>query len=554
MNWTSFVRRGFAQSLLLLVFSGTMAVFGQPVGPSQELAASIAGTVIDGSSSLPLPTVEVHLFQHETADGVDAEVPFIAGTDSMGHFALEGLAPGRYLLTARRAGYVSGFYGQIGRSKEGSTIVVRPGEHLKNIDVTLWRTGVITGRVIGEEGNPLEGASVQACEFHFRGGKRQRVIMAQTTTNDLGEFRLYGLQTGRYFVNAVVAPSVPNRREKNPIERQYVGTMYPNATTEGQAVRVDVAPGSEVSGIDIVMSRVRTYHIRGTMIGGSGPARFGRVELSPERTSGDLARQSVDRETDNAGHFDIPAVVPGWYILSGAVNQQAHPYSGWRRVHVEDSNLDDTSLQLGPGIDLRGRIIIQSGQTVDLRNITVNLEPAHLGTTTAPSTHVDRDGRITIPSVAPDEYELWLGGLPRNMYLKSIELNGRADSSFMVDLTSASDNNNNVNIVVSDEAGQVEGVVRDGVDLNARGVRVVLVPDLSQRRHALFVTAISDQMGHFVLQGITPGKYSLFAWGGLDPEDWEDPEFLLGYEDRGLRLNIEKGSRLTQDIRVTSLQ
>src|SRR6185295_14793659 len=57
---------------------------------------------------------------------------------------------------------------------------------------------------------PLANAQVQALKSTFQGELRILVPVQQVRTNTNGDFRLYGLPAGRYFVNVVVPPYAPN--------------------------------------------------------------------------------------------------------------------------------------------------------------------------------------------------------------------------------------------------------------------------------------------------------------------------------------------------------
>ena len=73
-------------------------------------------------------------------------------------------------------------------------------------------------------------------------------------------------------------------------------------------------------------------------------------------------------------------------------------------------------------------------------------------------------------------------------------------------------------IIVSNGAGVVDGVVTDGNSKPYSGAVVALVPDSHRfENRALFATAASDASGRFVFRGIAPGEYWLFAWETTPP-------------------------------------
>jgi len=76
-----------------------------------------------------------------------------------------------------------------------------------------------------------------------------------------------------------------------------------------------------------------------------------------------------------------------------------------------------------------------------------------------------------------------------------------------------------------------------------QGASVTLVPDPPHRaEQRLFKAATTDQLGHFVLQGIPPGDYKVFAWESIDPGAYRSSEFLQPFESRGESIHISEGS------------
>ncbi|HXW16636.1 MAG TPA: carboxypeptidase-like regulatory domain-containing protein, partial [Terriglobia bacterium] len=98
-------------------------------------------------------------------------------------------------------------------------------------------------------------------------------------------------------------------------------------------------------------------------------------------------------------------------------------------------------------------------------------------------------------------------------------------------------------IVVSPNGASVDGVIfKDQQPF--QGATVALVPDPPHRgEKRLFKSVTTDQNGHFVLQGLSPGDYKVFAWEKIESGAYTSSEFLLPYEKLGESVHITEGSR-----------
>src|SRR6185295_6890433 len=143
---------------------------------------------------------------------------------------------------------------------------VEANQSLERIDFRVSRGGAISGQVVDEFGQPAADVSVMPFESRLSGASRAMVPAGRpATTNDLGEFRLFGLMPGRY----TLAATVRNADEGLPGETQeragYAPTVYPGTTNPRAAQRVALAPGQQISGLTMPLVAARLVRILGTV-------------------------------------------------------------------------------------------------------------------------------------------------------------------------------------------------------------------------------------------------------------------------------------------------
>ena len=210
----------------------------------------IEGTVTRRVTGEPIFGVRVTLSAVTTA-GPRGSTPNqtepIASTDSQGRFAFAQIPPGSYRLIFSRNGYV--------REQFGINVTSR---QIVRGSLQMTPTAVVTGRVHDVVGAPAVGVPVELVRLaeDAKGNKTlQRV--ASVRTDDHGEYRLFYISPGHYFVRAntpgplsnVMAPGL----SPNPFALSFDATFYPAAADVMQAVPIDLAPDAELNGIDIAV-------------------------------------------------------------------------------------------------------------------------------------------------------------------------------------------------------------------------------------------------------------------------------------------------------------
>jgi protocatechuate 3,4-dioxygenase beta subunit len=127
----------------------------------------------------------------------------------------------------------------------------------------------------------------------------------------------------------------------------------------------------------------------------------------------------------------------------------------------------------------------------------------------------------------------------RDYITKSVYLDGRdvADSGFTVNAETSLD------VVISANGATIEGTVVDSKGKPVVHATVLDVPSAEHRsRPDLYQQDTSDELGHFSLRGLNPGKYTVLAFDEPQP-DMRELEFLKAYEGRGEHVQLDEGAR-----------
>jgi hypothetical protein len=226
----------------ILAFGGDSDAGGG--APQSRSLASVAGRVVDGRTGRGIADATV------TIDA-QGRVQATARTDSAGRFKLS-MPPGTHRLTATRAGFEPGSWGQYRSADAHRPLDVLPGQEVRNLTVTLWASAIVAGEVKDEQGEPVPGVQVAALQRRVDlGGPRLVVAPARReTTDDNGRYRLSALPPGTYTI-AVVGGSVGlDLARSSAGDPGHSTVFYPNAASPAGAADLTVDAGQELNGID----------------------------------------------------------------------------------------------------------------------------------------------------------------------------------------------------------------------------------------------------------------------------------------------------------------
>jgi hypothetical protein len=252
------------------------------------------------------------------------------------------------------------------------------------------------------------------------------------------------------------------------------------------------------------------------------------------------------------GSFEIRGVTPGSYELTANWSEGEQRYSASQALEVANSHIEGIQLVIAPGVEISGRLHVEGQADLGSAEFRVSLQSAENRTMFGGMSLVKNDGTFSIRNVNPGRYRVSFfgGGGAEELYLKSAHMGDAdvLDSDLDIRPGQAA---TQLELVASSKSARVEGSVTDDQSKPLSGVQVVLVPDSSRRSITrLFKTIATDQQGRFILRGIAPGEYKLFAFDDLGFGAQYDPDFLKQHEEKGKALSLRESSQESVTLKL----
>ncbi len=396
------------------------------------------------------------------------------------------------------------------------------------------------------------------------------------TTDDRGEYRLFGLEPGTYYLGTA-EPSSPVYRSATVIGGREVpqtrvadsrcsNLLYPGVWDPANAVPFALK-SSDVNGIDLRLTRATRHTVKLKIekpIHAPNPfeqplvAKITRVSPDGART---MVYQGAGTGTFEGDTYTSPALPPGSYELEVSDTGVLASEVGLMRFEIVDRDLDAGTLSIPAATLVQGRIRGEGPLPQDwtparlaLRIVPLNIRGLYM---VQPSPPIDADGTFKLGMrgvggsfpIGRYLYE-FSSGLDEDLYLASAKAaDGRdtLDGGLVLDGSPVSPLELTIRM-----GGQVTGVVRNAKDGPASDSLVALIPSESRRGNLLlFKTAQTEEDGRFSIRGVAPGEYILLAWEeDVEPNAVRNLEFLKPFEARGTKILVNSGTTGTATLRV----
>jgi hypothetical protein len=495
--------------LLHLVLPLACACFAASQTIEGTLTNRLTGAGIAGAQVIPEPGDK----------NPGSSTNYTTATDADGHFRIEGLKDGTYMVSYEANGYDCGL--GIGDLRN---IEVRAGGRAERIDQRCRPLSRIAGRVADSAGEPVAKAHVELTTDS---------AFVEVDADSRGNFELPNLDPDvRYKLLAEPPPGTkaPPADPETGEVRGWAQTFYPGVALRKQAVPITLAPGSELLGLEIKLLAVPVHRVRGVLLDPDGNrAPRTPVELWEESPRPGPAYQTT--ETKDDGTFEFPSVVDGEWRLSAERHAPGY-FHGDLWIEIKNRDADDVKLRLNRPFTLHGKVILETPQGAPMPGALkdIRMFQRHDGILVLRMPPLDSrpqksdDGffYFDFQNLFPGTYQIVPLRSPPLYYLDSMRLGDTpiSDIPDQIELSSAPPM-----LVLTYKTNG--GTVRGTVDHCGTG-RVVLTPQDMTRWN--YSNGACDSAGHYQITGLRPGEYRAIAipegriWPFTNGRD--DPDFL----------------------------
>jgi hypothetical protein len=535
-------------------------------------------------------------------DAGDGQGERLAVTDEQGRFSFDGVPTGRYLARATKAGWVPAYYGspRPGRPP-GVRVAIERGAKVE-IEIPITPGSVIAGRVVDSEGRPQARQFPWLLESRMVGDRRMisrtrfpySIGSFERSTNDLGEFRLYGLPPGTYYL--ALSPSMPAgtrlttdaevrwamqppgaEREGPPSPGPIAGyarLYYPGTTDPDAAVGITVGAGEVREGLEFRLEYSPVGRIEGVVRNADGsPAAGARVMLEVREPRVNLEGSVRTATADQQGRFVYNSVAPDDHrIAASASSGPAAVRDLWAQTNVVTSGADVTgvNLTLAPAAHLSGRVSFAAATRtppVDLSVVRLTavgvraMAQALAGGGSFTSRfdgQVAADGTFQIKGLPPDRYLItasWSGmrSGTGGWWLTGVRVGARNVGDEPVEVR-ANEPLSDIVVEFGDRTGAIEGALSDAAGRPAPGYYVMAFPvdrahwTTTSRRMVPAVRPATD--GRFTIPGLPGGDYYLAVVTEVDPDEAADGRFLETLIPMAIRVAVPEFGTVQQALRI----
>jgi hypothetical protein len=375
---------------------------------------AISGVVINSKTHEPIKKARVM---------VNGAASLSAITDAGGNFTFRTLPAGMYWIMANHPDFSAGMR----RGQMAVNINLAEAEEKTGLEIALQPGASIAGKVVNEDDQPVPSCSVTATRVGARQSRGFGMSISGSTDDD-GNYRIHGIEPGRYVLQARCGQSFP-------APHGFMRVNDPDIPTEGYAPAsyagggsapssgLLVAAGVDLGGIDFHVQRSRMFSVRANITGlESSLVPMAQVQLLSKDAQSDEDVGMPARYNGRRGSFLFRNVTPGSYEVIATAVQADKAFEGRQDIQVGNSQVTDVELRMAPGPAISGAVVADDA-SVQLEGQQLSMQPLQRNYRGPfPIAVLTKDGTFEFKSVLPGHFSL--NGL-QGGFFKSVTLGGR---------------------------------------------------------------------------------------------------------------------------------
>ncbi|HSU58845.1 MAG TPA: carboxypeptidase regulatory-like domain-containing protein, partial [Bryobacteraceae bacterium] len=428
------------------------------------------------------------------------------------------------------------------------------------LNIALFPQAVISGRIVDEDGDPVQ-ARVQVFALTWKHGKQHVRPRGGSMSNDLGEYRCSELSPGKYYISAQSGfrtgmselPAIPGKADVRPVR-----TFFPDAPSIENAAPIRVQVGQNLTGMDIRLRTLPTYHVRGSVAGAVAQIGFQSLGVSISPRDFGLNFFFDGSNITKKGTFDLGGVPSGAYSLNLYTQSGSFHMVGSTPVEVGGSDLNDIVINVVPAGTLRGRIQVESGasEAANLGSVQIELQPTDEGVFGWGSAYAKADGSFSLEDLNPQKYNLRLFPTLEGTYIKSVQLGQQEMLGKELDFSQGVSGELLIALSygVAEAGGTVQIPQQEGSSdpsqaKPATAASIVLVPEELRPDGSGFEYGNTTQTGTFSIKNVPPGRYRAYAFEEVKRDQMDNPDFLKQLESKGVEVDLKENGN--QQVQLT---
>jgi hypothetical protein len=523
--------------------------------------AVLKGQVLAAGTGAPVRRAQVRAMSMEGRGGG------VTSTDAQGNFEIKELPAGRYNVTAMKGGFVQGQFGQRRPTEPGTPIDLSDGQTAEKVNFVLSRGSVIAGRVVDDGGEPVSATQVAAVRYQFISGTRRLVPAggegSTDRTDDQGNFRLFGLPPGEYYISANNRQNMMMMPGMNNTEAEgFAPTYFPGTPNIAEATRVTVKAGQEMTGANFALIIARMARVRGRAINSRGePVTGAMLMMMPDEP------MMISMNMNNAmvagdGTFQFANVPPGRYNLQVRPSGMPSPTSefGSMKVVVGNDDIDNLMIATSTGATARGVVITDDGSVPTFRADQVSIFPSPADPTpmmvNPGMNRINED--FTFELTGLSDRRLFRANVGQNLgwYLKAVMLDGEDVTDSGVEFTPGR-SYDGLQVIFTQKTTDLSGLVTDDRGKPVLDATVVIFPANKERwtYSSRYVRSLRpDTNGKYNIKSLPPSEdYLIIAVQNLESGQGSDPDFLTRAREEAQSFSLNEGEIKAVDVKLSKL-